>query len=213
MKTLFTAILSVIVLGASAQNDPAAKSILDKVSAKFKTLKTVQANYALNVTNRAGKNAGKKNGSIFVKNVKYHITEKSLELTSDGKKMWKYEPAANEVTVSDVDNSNQSGISPQRLFTNFYDKDFIYKLNGNKTINGKSLSEIELTPIDKRKNFFKVYVYVDPVQNMIVSSKIYENSGNVYEYSISNLKTNVTLDDALFVFNKTKHPGVDEIEQ
>src|ERR1041384_4457449 len=98
MKTLITAILSVVVHTAGAQNDPAAKSILEKVSAKFKTLKTVQANYTLNVTNRAGKNAGKKNGSIYLKNPKYLITEKSMEIASDGKKMWKYEPAANEVT-------------------------------------------------------------------------------------------------------------------
>ena len=212
MKTLITAILSVVVLTAGAQNDPAAKSVLDKVSAKFKTLKTVQANYTLNVTNRAVKNAGKKNGSIYLKNPKYLITEKSMEITSDGKKMWKYEPAANEVTISDVDNSTQS-LTPQKLFTNFYDKDFLYKLNGDTKLNGKTVKEIELTPIDKRKTFFKVYVYVDPVQEMIVSSKIYENSGNIYEYSISNLKTNVILDDAMFVFNKAKHPGVDEIEQ
>ena len=212
MKSILTALLSFVVLAAGAQNDPAAKSILDKVSAKFKTLKTVEANYTLNVTNRSGKSAGKKNGMIYLKNTKYHITEKSLEITSDGNKMWRYEPAANEVTVSDVDNSNQ-GITPQRLFTNFYDKDFIYKLNGTKTVNGKKVSEIELTPTDKRKNFFKVYVYVDQAQQMIVSSKIYENSGNVYEYSISNLKTNVPLDDAMFVFNKAKHPGVDEIQQ
>ena len=135
-----------------------------------------------------------------------------MEITSDGKKMWKYEPAANEVTISDVDNSTQS-LTPQKLFTNFYDKDFLYKLNGDTKLNGKTVKEIELTPIDKRKTFFKVYVYVDPVQEMIVSSKIYENSGNIYEYSISNLKTNVILDDAMFVFNKAKHPGVDEIEQ
>ena len=212
MKSIITVLLSVMALSAGAQNDPAAKAILDKVSAKFKTLKTVQANYTLNVTNRAGKNAGKKNGSIYLKNPKYLITEKSMEITSDGKKMWKYEPSANEVTISDVDNSNQ-GITPQRLFTNFYDNDFIYKLNGNKTIGGKSLAEIELTPTDKRKNFFKVYVYIDQAQQMIVSSKIFENSGNVYEYSITNLKTNIALDDAMFVFNKAKHPGVDEIQQ
>lgn len=212
MKSLFTALFSFVVLAAGAQNDPAAKSILDKVSAKFKTLKTIQANYTLDVTNRSGKSAGKKSGLIYVKNTKFLITEKSLEITSDGKKMWKYEPEANEVTVSDVENNGQ-GMTPQRLFTNFYDKDFLYKLNGNKTINGKKLAEIELTPTDKRKNFFKVYVYVDQAQQMIVSSKIYENSGNIYEYSISNLKTNIPLDDALFVFNKAKHPGVDEIQQ
>jgi chaperone LolA len=212
MKSILTAILSFVVLAAGAQNDPAAKAILDKVSAKFKTLKTVQANYTLNVTNRSGKNAGKKSGMIYLKNTKYYITEKSLELTSDGKKTWRYEPAANEVTISDVDNSNQ-GITPQRLFTNFYDKDFIYKLNGTKTINGKKTSEIELTPTDKRKNFFKVYVYVDQAQSMITSSRIFENSGNIYEYSITNMKTNIPLDDAMFVFNKAKHPGVDEIQQ
>jgi chaperone LolA len=212
MKSLITALLSFVVIGASAQNDPAAKSILDKVSNHFKTLKTVQANYTLNVTNRSGKSAGNKTGQIFVKNTKFRITEKSMEITSDGKKMWKFEPAANEVTVSDVDNNSQ-GMTPQRLFTNFYDKDFLYKLNGNKTIGGKQLAEIELTPTDKRKNFFKVYVYVDQAQQMITRSKVFENSGNVYEYSISNVKTNMALDDALFVFNAAKHPGVDVIDQ
>lgn len=213
MKLLLTVIFSTgILLAQAQQNDPAAKTLLDKVSAKYKTLKTVQANYNLNVTNRSGKNAGKKNGQIFLKGLKYLITEKSLEISSDGTKMWKYEPAANEVTVSNVDNNSQ-GLTPQKLFTNFYDKDFLYKLNGDKTIEGKKLSEIELTPTDKRKSFFKVYVYIDPAQQLIVSSKIYENSGNIYDYSISNLKTNVDLDDKMFVFDKSKHPGVEEIEQ
>ena len=205
IATLFTT-------GALAQNEPTAKAILDKVSAKFKTLTTVQATYALNVTNRAGKNAGKKTGQILLKGQKYKITDKSMEITSDGRKMWKYEPAANEVTISAVDNSG-SGITPQKLFTNFYDKDFTYKSNGNKKVGTKTLSEIELTPIDKSKNYQKVLVYVDQKQQMIVLSKIYENTGNVYEYSISKLKTNAPLADNIFTFDKSKHPGVDEITQ
>jgi outer membrane lipoprotein carrier protein len=212
MKSVLTVLLAFSVFAASAQNDPAAKTILDKVSAKFKTLKTVQASYVLNVTNRLGKNAGKKTGKIYLKGIKYVITEKSLEITSDGKKIWKFEPAANEVTVSDADNSQQ-GLTPQKLFTNFYDKDFIYKLNGDKKVGGKTYAEIELTPIDKRKTFFKVYVYVDQAQQMIVSSKIYETSGNIYDYSISNMKINQPLEDAMFTFDKAKHPGVDEITQ
>lgn len=214
MKKLFTFLLAAvsISLSAGAQNDPAAKAILDKVSAKFKTLKTVQANFNLNVTTRAGKNAGKKTGLILLKGQKYKIADKSMEIYSDGKKIWKFEPAANEVSVSGVDNSNNA-ITPQKMFTNFYDKDFLYKLNGRKKIGAKTLAEIEMTPIDKRKSFFKVYVYVDEAQQLIVSSKIYENSGNIYDYSISNLKTNAALADNLFVFDKAKHPGVEEIEQ
>ena len=213
MKSILTALFAFFMLSVSAQNDPAAKSILDKVSAKFKTLKTVQAKYVLNVTNRAGKNAGKKSGNIFMKGTKYHITDAGMELTSDGKKIWKYEPAANEVTVSDADNTSQGGLTPQKLFTNFYDKDFIYKLNGKKKVGNKTLAEIELTPTDKRKSFFKVYVYIDEAQQMIVSSKIYETSGNVYDYSISDMKVNLPIADNTFVFDKSKHPGVDEIQQ
>jgi outer membrane lipoprotein-sorting protein len=205
-------VAAVITLTASAQKDPKAKAILDKVSANFKSLKTVQGNYSLDVTNRAGKNAGKKSGKIFLKGQKYLITETSLQIMSDGKKIWRYDSDANEVTVSSAADAGD-GITPQKLFTNFYDKDFIYKLNGNVKQGTKTVAEIEMTPTDKRKNFFKVYLYVDEAQKMIVSSKIYENSGNIYTYSMSGLKTNAPLDDNMFVFNKAKYPGVEEIEQ
>ncbi len=213
MKSILTALFAFSVLVAGAQNDPAAKSILDKVSAKFKTLKSVQAKYVLNVTNRAGKNAGKKSGDIYLKGTKYYISDAGMEIISDGKKIWKYEADANEVSVSNVDNSASGGLSPQKLFTNFYDKDFLYKLNGNKKIGNKTLAEIELTPTDKRKSFFKVYLYIDQAEQMIVSSKIYETSGNVYDYSISDMKVNQPLSDNMFSFDKSKHPGVDVIEQ
>ena len=213
MKQFFAIIFSLASFGAVAQNnDPAAKSLLDKVSANFKSLKSVEANYSLTVTNRSGKTAGQKSGQLFLKGTKYKITENSMEILSDGKTQWRYEPDANEVTVSKVDNSGD-GITPQKLFTNFYDKDFLYKLNGTSKVNGKTLKEVELTPTDKRKSFFKVYVYVDEAQKMIVSSKIFENSGNVYNYSMTNLKTNQPLADNIFIFDKTKHPGVEVITQ
>ncbi|MCC6759910.1 MAG: outer membrane lipoprotein carrier protein LolA [Chitinophagaceae bacterium] len=212
MKHILFAIALLLALPAISQNDPAAKALLDKVSKKFKGLTTVQGNYSLTVTTRAGKPAGKKSGQIFVKGSKYKITEQSMQILCDGKKVWKYEPAANEVSVSAVDNSS-GAITPQKLFTNFYDKDFLYKLNGPANVNGKKVQEIEMTPTDKRKSFFKVYVYIDEAQNMIVSSKIYENSGNIYNYSISNLKTNAALADNLFAFDKAKYPGVEVIEQ
>jgi outer membrane lipoprotein-sorting protein len=135
-----------------------------------------------------------------------------MQIMSDGKQIWKYEPAANEVSVSAVD-PNAQGITPQKLFTNFYDKDFLYKLNGKKAVAGKNCSEIEMTPTDKRKNFYKVYVYVDEAQALIVSSKVYENSGNVYEYTISGFKANAPLDDKMFAFDKSKYPGVEVIDQ
>ncbi|MES2774905.1 MAG: outer membrane lipoprotein carrier protein LolA [Bacteroidota bacterium] len=212
MKKTLIALLALVSLQSFAQNDPKAKSILDGVSSKFKTFNTVQATYNLTVTNKAGKNAGTKTGTIFLKGQKYQINDKGMQILSDGKKVWKYEVAANEVSISAVDPTNQS-ITPAKLLSNFYDKDFSYKLNGNKSIGGKQLAEIELTPTGKGRNFSKVLVYVDQVQKMIVSTKVFETSGNTYTYGISNLKTNTNLADNMFVFDKSKHPGVEEIEQ
>lgn len=210
MKKILVLTAVLFSITAIAQKDPKAKAILDKVSANFKSLKSVEANYNLSVTNRAGKNAGNKSGKLFLKGQKYLITETSLQIMSDGKKIWRFEQEANEVSVSNAGEVGD-GITPQKLFTNFYDKDFIYKLNGNVKQGNKTLAEIEMTPTDKRKNFFKVYLYVDEAQKMIVSSKIYENSGNIYTYSMNGLKLNQALKDDLFVFNKAKYPGVEEI--
>jgi outer membrane lipoprotein carrier protein len=213
MKKILTLAMGVaFATGLFAQNDPNAKKILDAVSNKFKTIKSLQANYNLTVTTKAGKNAGTKTGTLLLKGQKYVINDKSLQIYSDGKTTWRFDPDANEVTTGPVDNSS-NGITPAKLFTNFYDKDFSYKLNGNKAVSGKQLAEIELTPTTKNKNYSKVYVYVDQAQNMITSSKVVENSGNSYNYSISNLKTNVALADNQFVFDKSKHPGVEEITQ
>ena len=66
---------------------------------------------------------------------------------------------------------------------------------------GKLIQEIELTPIDKTKPFFKVLVYVDKATSNIVSSKVFEKNGNHYIYKITNMKTNTTLPDSLFTFD------------
>jgi outer membrane lipoprotein carrier protein len=210
-KLIVFAVVIFSSIGLFAQNDAEAKKILDGVSAKFKAFKTVQGTFNVKIENKQGKKVGSKTGSIFMKGGKYKITEKSTEIISDGVTQWRYEPAANEVTISKVDGSNAT-ITPQKMFSNFYDKDFLYKLNGEKTLNGKKVQEIEMTPTDKRKNFFKVYVYIDKITQTIASTKVLENTGNVVTYSITNMKTDLPIDDKVFIFDKTKHPGVEEIQ-
>lgn len=191
---------------AWTQNDPEAKKILDAVSNKFKSFKTVQANYTLKVQDRNGKQQGVKTGMVYMKDVKYKIVDKNLQIICNGKTSWRYDGEANEVTVSSVDETNQT-LSPQKLFTDFYDKDFLYKLNGVKN----NVAEVELTPTDKRKNFHKVYLYINKGNNTIASAKVLETAGNTYVYSMSNMKTNVALKDDIFIFDKSKYPGVEEI--
>jgi len=212
-KIYLTSFLFAITILASAQasNDPAAKAILDAVSTKFKTFSTVQATFSYKVENASGKALSTKTGTIKLKGTKYRVSFSGQEIFCNGVTIWNYDKAANEVTISKLDASSGM-ITPQKLFTNFYDKDFLYMLNGEKKVGSKTLQEIEMTPVDKSKPFHKVYVQVDKVAKTIYSTKVLENAGNRYTYTISTMKTNVALADNIFVFDKTKYPGVEEVD-
>jgi len=195
-------------LGSS---DPEAKKVLDAVSSKFKTYKGVQANFTLGVEDGKGKNQGTKKGLVYMKGSKYRVSITGQEIFCDGNNVWTFDKAANEVTISKFDPSVNT-ITPQKLFTNFYDKDFLYKLNGEKKIAGKSVVEIEMTPVDKTKNFHKVYVYVEKKTQTIYSTKVLDKSGNKYTYTVTSMKANAAISDATFIFDKKKYPGVEEVD-
>lgn len=215
MKNLLLFCLSFLVfINASAQagkNDPDAKKVLDAVSAKFKTYKSLKGNFTLEVKDANGKTQGTKKGTVFMKGTKYRVSITGQEIFCDGKNIWTYDKGANEVQVAQFDNSS-STITPQKLFTNFYDKDFLYKLNGEKKLAGKTVQEVELTPTDKSKPFFKVLLNVDKASSMITSTQIFEKTGNRYAYSLSNVATNAVIPDDTFSFDPKKYPGVEVID-
>ena len=211
-KTLIVTVLLMTGLSILAQsNDPAAKKVLDDVSAKFKTYKTVQAGFTYKVEDANGKVMSTKTGTIWMKGTKYKVSFGGQEIFSNGSTVWNYDKGAKEVTINNAD-ASASGITPQKLFTNFYDKDFLYLLNGEKKAGGKTLQEIEMTPTDKSKNFHKVYLQIDKVAKTIYSTKVLEKAGNRYTYTVSTMKTNGPMADNLFVFDKKKYPGVEEVD-
>jgi outer membrane lipoprotein-sorting protein len=191
------------------KSDPEAKKQLDAVSAKFKTYKNVTAKFSLKMENAAGKSMGNKTGTVYMKGGKYRISIPGQDIFSDGSNVWTYDKAANEVTINKIDPSANT-ITPQKLFTNFYDKDFLYRLNGDVTVAGKKLKEIELTPVDKSKTFHKVLLYLD--KSSINTTKIFEKTGNRYTYSISNMNTAAPIDDKMFLFDASKYPGVEVVD-
>jgi len=193
------------------KNDPEAKVILDNVSAKFKTYKSVTANFTLTIADGNNKVQGTKKGIVYIQGSRYRVSISDQEIYSDGDNIWTYDKSANEVQVTKFD-PDANTITPQKMFTNFYDKDFLYKLNGETKQGGKTIQEIELTPVDKTKAFFKVLVEVDKSSKNIVSTKVFEKNGNRYAYTITLMKVNTNLADSLFVFNPKDYPGVEVVD-
>jgi outer membrane lipoprotein carrier protein len=215
MKSLIVLISTFFIATISfcQQSDPAAKKVLDAVSAKFKTFKAVQAAFTLRNEDSKGALLGTKKGTVSMKGSRYRISVAGTgqEIFCDGSNIWTYDKSANEVTITKPDPSANT-ITMQKLFTNFYDKDFLYKLNGDKTADKKVLQEIEMTPVDKTKPSHKVYLLVDKKSNTLYSTRVLDKSGNVVVYTVNNMNGSANLPDNLFVFDKSKYPGVEVVD-
>ena len=216
MKKIYTLLLltgcvPIIMAQNPVKNDPDAKKVLDGVSAKFRTFKTAKATFTYKVENSAGKALSTKNGSVFMKGIKYRVLIVGQEIFCDGSNIWTYDKSANEVTITKFDMETNT-LTPQKLFTNFYDKDFLYKLNGEKKQGTKVIQEIEMTPTDKTKAFHKVYVYVNKANKTITGTRVLEKSGSRYNYTVNTLTPNTTIADSYFVFDTKNYPGVEVVD-
>ncbi len=214
----FPIVLALCGLAVSAQNnslgknDPDAKKVLDGLSAKLKSYTAVQSSFTLKVQDSKGTLQGSKAGTIYVKGAKYHINIPSgQDIYCDGKDVWTYDKSSNETTISKSDPANQT-LSPEKFFTDFYDKDFLYKLNGESQMGGRLVQEVELTPTDKTKTFFKALLYVDKAAHTLVSVRWFDKSGNKYSLDITKLNGNAPLTDEQLAYNKSRHPGAEEVD-
>lgn len=213
MKKLL--ILSVVALcslaePALAQTDAKAKTILENVSKKINGLKSLKANFALHLMSANGKTKQTKKGTFYMKGPKYRVALGDQEIICDNKTVWTYVKAANEVQISNY-NPNEQTISPTKLFTNFYDKEYKYRYMGNKSFNGKPVDMIELLPVVQGKQFSKVELAVDK-NNTIVGGNVFEKNGNQYRYEVSGFTPNGAVSDALFSFDTKQYPGVEVVD-
>ncbi len=202
MKRIFLCLLAILpmIINVNAQNDPAAKKILDGVSAKIKNFKAVTATFSLKSITSKGTNNGVRTGSVSLKGQKYIMKQGKMEIICDGSKIYNYD-GNKTITVSGVDDAGAT-LSPQILLSNFYDKDYTYKLISSVG----NFHQIELIPNDKRKNVQKINIFIDKTKNFITKAKILDKSNNTIELTISNTNTGATLNDNLFQFNKAKYP-------
>ena len=211
MKKIITACiiaLGLVATSASAQIDTKAKGVLDAVSKKAATLKTLKANFTLKLS--GGKTKETRTGSFLMKGQKYHVTLPKQELICDGKTVWTYMKDGNEVQVSNF-NPNEQSISPTKLFTNAYDKEFKYRYAGARKVAGKDCDIIELTPLKKGTQFVKVELAVDK-NSTIAGGNMYEKNGNLYQYEVSGYTPNAPVTDAQFTFDPKTHKGVEVVD-
>jgi outer membrane lipoprotein-sorting protein len=193
------------------QSGSDAKAILDAASKKFKTYRSAKAAFILKISTTDNKSLDTKKGSILLKGNKFNVQLAGQEIFCDGKTIWTYNKDTKEVQVNNYQ-PKPGSISPESLFNDFYDKDFLYRLRATSRFHNRPVNVVEMTPLDKSKPYFKVIVLIDRQNKNVVSTEIFEKGGNRYTYEVEKFVPNAPATDTDFVFNKADYPGVDVVD-
>lgn len=214
MKRVFLLVMGMMMVSLlSAQNDQRARQLLEQTSKKMQSFQTLSASFLFTMENsRMGINE-KNSGSLLLKGSKYQVKlpDLGMQVFCDGKTVWNFMEAANQVLVSNAGDDSQGVIDPSMIF-NVYQEGFRYSFIEEKTVGGKTIAFMDLVPDDKSGDFTKITVGVDKNALMVHSLVTHGKDGNLYGIYVNDYKTNQPINDSQFVFNKTAYPRVEEID-
>ena len=197
-------------LSLFSQTDKMAQDILKGLSSKYKSLKSIKANFTILIENN-DKSKQEQIGILSLKESKYNLQIAGQDIISDGKTRWTYVKDANEIQI-DNQKKDENSITPSNIFT-IYEKGWLSKYLGEKKIKNITYQNIELIPIDtKTKNVFKVKLVIDKVQKTIASAIIYDKNGSVQTITVSKFTPNGANDESIYIFTSAKYPGSEVVD-
>lgn len=201
--TLLAALL--LVPAAYAQNDPKAEAVLERVRIKMRTVRDFRSQIKITLENREIGDKTSRSGTVKFKSNQYRVELADQELISNGASVWTYDKTFNEVTITDYD--PEASFSVNRMFT-------IYEegMNARWDAQENTLTKITLFPKGNNSEYFKIELWVDANQNLPRKMAVYNRNGSVVTYELNNPVLNSNIPDSEFVFNTSKHSGVQIID-
>lgn len=213
MRTLLLSVLSVFMfLGSNAQDDPKAKAILEKLSAKTKTYNTINASFNSTLENKQANLKVEQKGTIKLKGDKYRLDLDDYLVITDGATTWTYSKADNEIMIdNNADIEDDSQIKPSELFT-IWETGFKYSYEKQESVNGATCDVIKLFPKNpSERSFHTIRLFIstnNELKKVVVNGK----SGDNYVYIINSLTPNQAFADSIFKYAASDFPGADVID-
>ena len=193
----------------SQTKDPKATALLDEVSTKTKSYKSIKADFSYKMENKQAKINEEKTGSLLLSGDKYRLTIAGQVVICDGKTIWTYIEESNEVQINNLDNKDDA-LTPSKLLTS-YNANYKSKIIKDNEQTDPNVETLELTP-NVTKNFTKAIVAIDKTKKQVKTFSLYDKNGNIFTYRISKFLTDLPINPSDYSFDKSKFPGVEVID-
>jgi outer membrane lipoprotein carrier protein len=218
MTKLFIFLFSLLPYALFAQIDAKAEEILKQMSDTHKKMAAYQADFVCTVHSEAENIDEKFSGSITVKANKYRLKMADWqEIYNNGNTVWTYikskkegKNAKDEVTINSYEPETED-INIAQIFY-LYKKGFKYLYIEEEKIETELFDVIDLEPTDKGKEYFKIRLWIEKKSKNLKKFKIFEKSGKLTLIQITQMTSNLKLEDSFFSFDKTKYKNIHEVD-
>jgi outer membrane lipoprotein-sorting protein len=188
----------------SFTQDKKAQELLNEVSQKIKSYKDITIDFKYNLQNTKEKINQTSEGKVILKNNLYHLDFMGTTKIFDGKKTYTIVPEDEEVSVSKYDEADESAITPSKMLT-FFKEGYTYKMDAEKTIKGKKIQYIKLTPISSKDARKEILLGIDKkTKNIYNLIEIAKNDSKT-TLTVNSFQTNQKVLDKEFIFDTSKY--------
>ncbi len=208
-KVFFIA-LFLTALTSFSQTTGEAITLLDEVSQKVASYKTIDLTFDYILDNDKENIHQETTGSVRLQNDKYHLNFMGIERIYDTKKVYTLVHEDEEVVISNANSDDESEFTPSKILT-FYQKGYSFKWDKLETIGGKKIQFIKLLP--KNVNAENQYILLGVnTKSKNIHQVVYTNKNNTNTtFKIRSFKTNAVFSKNEFIFDEAKYKAKDYI--
>lgn len=211
MKNVFVVLLALVAvfsttLAQSGALDAHSKKIIDGVTEKYSKYNDIKAELSLAITFPESDERITQTIMAYKSNDKFKLNLGDQIIITDGKVVWNYFPEYNEVQINYYDETDMT-FSPSNIFT-MYNEGFNYRIKSEYKSSKGLIKVIELTPINKEEDYFKIELRVVDQLYEIVSAKVFFKSGERFMYTVNSFNTAKAYDDDFYTFKVEDYKGI-----
>jgi len=192
--------------------DPVAEKILDNSSETVTKLKSLQADFVINIDDRKENLSRSEKGKFLLSGNKYKLTTGKDEIFYDGTTMWTYNSEFNEVIITEpIDNNNDIFSNPMLLLS-IYKNDFKYRYIDEITVGVERFHEIDLYPEDLSEPYVRIKLLINTLSFIPEIIHMQGKDGVDYTITFTNISSDKDVTDSAFRFNAQSYSRVEVID-
>jgi outer membrane lipoprotein-sorting protein len=205
IRTLLLSSFLLISFSFQAQ-DKKAKALLDEVSAKVKSYSSIIIDFKYSLSNTKENINQDSKGNVILKGNQYVLNFMGVTKIFDGKKNYTIVPEDEEVTISKVDENDNTAVTPSKMLT-FFNSGYKYSMDEVATLKGRKIQYVKLIPISSKDQRKEILLGIDKQTKNIYNLIEIGKKGTKTTLTVNSFKTNQPLSKNQFTFVKSKYPN------